>query len=97
MQLINKKIGDLYVWIGAGSEVLLFNQNLRGSRASVLFVGLSMATITSKPPGVFMRPACLHAAAAWCSCASFPTSPAMTSTPMNVRGVQMKLRKLFNS
>ena len=23
-----------------------------------LFVGLSMATITGKPPGVFMRPAC---------------------------------------
>jgi hypothetical protein len=30
MQLINKKIGDLYVRIGAGSEVLLFNRNLRG-------------------------------------------------------------------
>ena len=31
---------------------------MTGSRASVLFVGLSMATITNKPPGVFMRPAC---------------------------------------
>jgi len=31
----------------------------RGSCSSVcLFVGLSMATITGKPPGVFMRPAC---------------------------------------
>jgi DNA-directed RNA polymerase subunit RPC12/RpoP len=43
----------------AGSEILLFNRNLRGSCSSVcLFVGLSMATITGKPPGVFMRPAC---------------------------------------
>ena len=43
----------------AGSEILLFNRNLRGSCSSVcLFVGLSMATITGKLPGVFMRPAC---------------------------------------
>jgi len=31
MQLINEKIGELYVLIGGGSQVLLFNRNLEGS------------------------------------------------------------------
>ena len=57
MQLIDKKIGDLYVRIGAGSETLLFNRNLRG-HVRLFVCWVSMATITDKPPRVFMRPAC---------------------------------------
>jgi predicted RNA-binding Zn-ribbon protein involved in translation (DUF1610 family) len=57
MQPINKKIGELYVRIGAGLEVLLFNRNVLG-QCFCLFVELSMATITGKPPRIFMRPAC---------------------------------------
>ena len=60
MQLIYKKMGDRYVRMGASSVIKLFNPNLRGHILFVcfLFVGLSMATITGKPPGVFMGPAC---------------------------------------
>src|SRR3974390_2940182 len=57
MQLINTKIDNLSFRKGAGSEVLLFNRNL-GDHVLCLFVGVSMATITAKPPRVFMRPAC---------------------------------------
>jgi len=41
MQLINKKMGDLYVRMGAGSVIKLFNPNLRGHILFVcfLFVG----------------------------------------------------------
>jgi hypothetical protein len=57
LQLINQKIDDLYVGIGAGSGVLLFNE-IYGGHGFCLFVGLSMATITGKPPAAFVRPAC---------------------------------------
>ena len=56
MQL-NKKIGAQYVRIDAGSDVLLFN-GIYGVTCFCLFAGLSMATITGKPPEGFSRPAC---------------------------------------
>ena len=52
--LINKKIGDQYVRIGADSERDMFFLFV----CCLLFVGVSMATIIGKPPAVFRRPAC---------------------------------------
>jgi hypothetical protein len=48
--------------MGAGSVIMLFESKFTWSCSVCvcfcLFVGVSMATITDKPPGVFMRPAC---------------------------------------
>ena len=70
-------MGDLYVRMGAGSVIKLFNPNLRGHILFVcfLFVGLSMATITGKPPGVFMRPACPTCGSRMLLVRSFPDKP----------------------
>src|SRR6516164_743856 len=99
--LINKKIGDQYVRIGADSEILLFNRNY-GTCSSCLFAVFCcllgrvwQQSSVSRPQFLGVR-LVLRAAPACCSCASFPTSPVMTSAPSNVRGVRMRLRKLFN-
>ena len=57
MQLINKKFDDLSFRKVAGFRGFAFQSKFRGS-CSCLFVGMSMATITAKPPRAFMRPAC---------------------------------------
>jgi len=92
--LINKKIGDQYVRIGADSEILLFNRNYDLFFVCCLFV-VYWGEYGNNQQFLGVRLA-LRAAPACCSCASFPTSPVMSTAPSNVRGVRMRLRKSFN-
>jgi len=62
----------------------------------LLFVGVSMATIIGKPPAVFGRPACPTCGTRMLLVRIFPDKPGHDQRTSNVRGVRMRLRKLFN-